>query len=87
MKKFIGFYLLATSILSTTASAEILKNVICPKCGYQNHYFYAKKYGTCNLCKTTIDSEYFKRKFMHMNKDLCNSCSSHNESRNNVSAQ
>lgn len=22
--------------------AECLKNVICPKCGYQNHYFYAK---------------------------------------------
>ena len=31
------------------------------KCGYQNHYFYAKKYGTCNLCKTTIDSDYFKK--------------------------
>ena len=41
--------------------AEHLNNVICPKCGYQNHYFYAKKYGTCNLCKTTIDSDYFKK--------------------------
>ena len=41
--------------------AKCLNNVICPKCGYQNHYFYAKKYGTCNLCKTTIDSNYFKK--------------------------
>ena len=41
--------------------AKKLNNVICPKCGYQNHYFYAKKYGTCNLCKTTIDSNYFKK--------------------------
>lgn len=49
--------------------AEILKNVICPKCGYQNHYFYAKKYGTCNLCKTTIDSEYFKRKLLRSLKN------------------
>lgn len=23
--------------------AKCLNNVICPKCGYQNHYFYAKK--------------------------------------------
>lgn len=41
--------------------AKKLNNVICPKCGYQNHYFFAKKYGTCNLCKTTIDSDYFKK--------------------------
>ena len=39
--------------------AKCLNNVICPKCGYQNHYFYAKKYGTCNLCKATIDKDYF----------------------------
>ena len=41
--------------------AEILGNVICPRCGYQNKMFYAKKFGTCNLCGTTIDSYYFKR--------------------------
>ena len=41
--------------------AKNLNNIICPKCGYQNHYFFAKKYGTCNLCKTTIDSDYFKK--------------------------
>ena len=41
--------------------AKCLNNVICPKCGYQNHYFYVKKYGICNLCKTTIDSNYFKK--------------------------
>lgn len=39
--------------------AKRLNNVICPKCGYQNHYFFVKKYGTCNLCKTTIDKDYF----------------------------
>lgn len=49
--------------------AERLKNVICPKCGYQNHYFYSKKYGTCNLCKITIDSEYFKRKLLRRLKN------------------
>ena len=41
--------------------ATELYNVICPKCGYQNHYFFAKKYGRCNLCKTTIDKDYFKK--------------------------
>ena len=44
--------------------AEILGNVICPRCGYQNHYYFAKKYGTCNLCGTTIDSYYFKKKLL-----------------------
>lgn len=43
---------------------EILGNVICPRCGYQNHYYFAKKFGTCNLCGTTIDSYYFKKKLL-----------------------
>lgn len=41
--------------------AEVLGNIICPKCGYQNKKYYVKKYGTCNLCKTTLDKEHFKK--------------------------
>ena len=41
--------------------AQRLGNVICTRCGDQNHYFYAKKYGRCNLCKATIDADYFKK--------------------------
>lgn len=41
--------------------AEVLGNIICPRCGYQNHVYYVKKYGTCNLCKTTLDKEHFKK--------------------------
>ncbi len=41
--------------------AEILGNVICPRCGYQNHIFYVKKYGTCHLCGVTLDNNYFKK--------------------------
>lgn len=49
--------------------AEKLNNVICPKCGYQNHYFYAKKYGTCNLCKATIDKDYFIKSMLRRLKN------------------
>lgn len=52
--------------------AKELNNIICPKCGYQNHYFYAKKYGTCNLCKTTIDSDYFKKMLFKKLKEVTN---------------
>lgn len=41
--------------------AEVLGNIICPRCGYQNHAYYVKKYGSCNLCKTTLDKEHFKK--------------------------
>lgn len=44
--------------------AEILGNVVCPRCGYQNRMFYARKYGTCHLCRTTIDVYHFKRKLL-----------------------
>ena len=49
--------------------AKACDNIICPRCGYQNHYYYAKKYGTCNLCKTTIDADYFKKKMLRMCKN------------------
>lgn len=49
--------------------AKILGNIICPKCGYQNHYKMIKKYGTCNLCKTTLDKDYFKKKLLRRLKD------------------
>ena len=46
-----------------------LGNVICPKCGYQNHIKYVRIYGTCNLCKTTLDKRYFIKKLMRMCKN------------------
>lgn len=49
--------------------AKILNNIICPKCGYQNHYKMVKKYGTCNLCKTTLDKDYFKKILLRRLKD------------------
>ena len=49
--------------------AEHLNNVICPKCGYQNHIKYVRIYGTCNLCKTTLDKRYFIKKLMGMCKN------------------
>lgn len=49
--------------------AERLNNVICPKCGYQNHIKYVRIYGTCNLCKTTLDKRYFIKKLMGMCKN------------------
>lgn len=44
--------------------AKALKNIICPHCGYQNHEVFIKKYGRCNLCKTILDKDYFKRTFI-----------------------
>lgn len=49
--------------------ARHLDNIICPKCGYQNHYKMVKKYGTCNLCKTTLDKDYFKKMLLRRLKD------------------
>lgn len=49
--------------------AKNLNNIICPKCGYQNYFIYVKKYGTCNLCKTTLDKDYFKKKLLRRLKD------------------
>lgn len=49
--------------------AIALGNIICPKCGYQNHISFIKKYGTCNLCKTTLDKDYFKKKLLRRLKD------------------
>lgn len=49
--------------------AKKLNNIICPKCGYQNHYKMVKKYGTCNLCKTTLDKDYFKKILLRRLKD------------------
>lgn len=46
--------------------AKILNNVICPKCGYQNHIKFVRMFGTCNLCKTTLDKDYFKKKLIRM---------------------
>ena len=40
--------------------AKELNNIICPRCKYQNHLFYVKKYGTCHLCGVTLDNNYFK---------------------------
>lgn len=41
--------------------AKILNNIICTKCGYQNSKYYAKKYGKCKLCGSTIDKDFFRR--------------------------
>lgn len=41
--------------------AKELNNIICPKCKYQNHLFYVKKYGKCHLCGVTLDNNYFKK--------------------------
>lgn len=41
--------------------AKELHNIICPRCKYQNHVFYVKKYGKCNLCGATLDKNYFIR--------------------------
>lgn len=49
--------------------AKALDNIICPRCGYQNASYYVKKYGTCNLCKTTLDKDYFKKKLLRMCKN------------------
>ena len=48
--------------MSKEERAEHLNNVICPKCGYQNHMKYVRMYGTCNLCKTILDKKYFIKK-------------------------
>lgn len=49
--------------------AKALNNVICPRCKYQNHYIYAKKYGKCNLCGATIDKDYFKKMMLRKLKE------------------
>ena len=41
--------------------AKALDNIICHKCGYQNARYYAKKYGKCKLCGSTIDKDFFIR--------------------------
>lgn len=49
--------------------AKSLGNIICSKCGYQNHYKWIRMYGTCNLCGITLDKDYFKKKLIRMCKN------------------
>lgn len=49
--------------------AKKLDNIICPKCKYQNHRVFIKKYGKCNLCGTTLDSDYFKKTMLKKLKE------------------
>lgn len=49
--------------------AKRLGNIICPKCGYQNHYKWIKLYGKCNLCGICLDKDYFKKKMIRMCKN------------------
>lgn len=49
--------------------AKDLDNIICPKCGYHNHSIFVKKYGTCNLCKTTLSRDYFKKQLLRRLKN------------------
>lgn len=44
--------------------ADELNNIICPRCGYQNHKQMIDKYGRCNLCKSTLNNNYFKKKML-----------------------
>ena len=44
--------------------AKELNNVICPRCKYQNHLCYVKKYGKCHLCGLTLDKNYFERQLL-----------------------
>lgn len=55
--------------ISKEERAKILNNVICPKCKYQNHISFIKKYGTCNLCGTTLDKNYFKKMMLRKLKE------------------
>lgn len=32
-------------------------NIICDRCGYQNHKKYVDKYGTCNLCGKVLNEK------------------------------
>lgn len=41
-----------------------LDNIICKRCGYQNHRQFIIKYGRCNLCKATLNDNYFKKKML-----------------------
>lgn len=49
--------------------AKELNNVICPRCKYQNHIHYVRKYGKCNLCGITLDNNYFKRQLLRRLKN------------------
>ena len=42
--------------------ARECNNVMCPKCKYQNHYVYIRKFGTCHLCGNTLSHDYFKKR-------------------------
>lgn len=41
--------------------ANSLHNIICPRCKYQNHEIFVKKYGKCHLCGAILDKKYFIR--------------------------
>lgn len=47
--------------MSKEERAKRLDNIICPRCKYQNHKIFIQKYGKCNLCGTTLDSNYFRK--------------------------
>lgn len=49
--------------------AKELGNIICPKCKYQNHRKWIKKYGKCNLCGATLDKNYFKKILLNKLKE------------------
>ena len=51
--------------ISKEQRAKELNNVICPKCKYQNHKKYIEKFGTCHLCHSTLDINYFKKRLLN----------------------
>ena len=42
--------------------AKACDNIICPKCKYNNYKRYIEKFGTCHLCGTTLDKDFFKKR-------------------------
>ena len=50
--------------------AKNLKNIICPRCKYHNHFKWIQIYGTCHLCGCTLDKRYFiKTLIRRLNND------------------
>ena len=50
--------------------AKNLNNIICPRCKYQNHAVFIKKYGKCNLCGAILDKNYFIKTFSKVLKEV-----------------
>lgn len=52
------------------------ENVICDRCGYQNHKRFVDKYGTYHLCGNVLDKkakyeyEMVKRLYLWRGKDM-----------------